>query len=64
METIAIVLKKFVTMMPSFEWTFLLHVGEVMVPFEFGNGGGPLAAPGEPTDRRREVSMIDPAPAT
>ena len=51
METIAIVLKKFVTMMPSFEWTFLLRVGKVMVPFEFGNGSSPLAAPGKPTDR-------------
>jgi hypothetical protein len=33
-----------VLVVPGFEWAFILHVGEVMVPFEFGNAGGPLGA--------------------
>ncbi len=33
---------KFVTMVETFEWPFLLNVGEVMVPFEFGDQCDPL----------------------
>src|SRR5271165_206154 len=35
---------KFVAMMPELEWTFVLHVGEVMVPLEFGDARDPLCA--------------------
>jgi hypothetical protein len=34
-------------MMPSFERPFLLHVGEIVVPFELGDAGDPLCAQGQ-----------------
>jgi len=34
-------------MMPALERPFLLHVGEVMIPFEFGDAGDPLRAQGQ-----------------
>jgi hypothetical protein len=36
--------QKLMAVMPSLEWTFVLHVGEVMVPFEFGDACDPLGA--------------------
>src|SRR5277367_492415 len=47
-ESVAIIPYEFMSMVPSLERTFLLHVGKVVVPFEFGDGCGPFAAPGEP----------------
>src|SRR5260370_4333303 len=41
-EPIAPLRKKFVTVTPALERTLLLHVGKMMVPFEFGNAGNPL----------------------
>src|SRR5260370_12643951 len=43
-EPIAPLRKKFVTVTPALERTLLLHVGKMMVPFEFGNAGNPLRA--------------------
>src|SRR5271167_1749099 len=33
---------KFVAMVPALEWTFVLHVSEVMIPLEFGDACNPL----------------------
>ncbi len=35
---------EFVTVMPALEWTLVLHVGEVMMPFELGDACDPLRA--------------------
>lgn len=41
-QAIACLRQKFVPVMPALEWTFLLYVGEVVVPFEFSNARDPL----------------------
>ena len=41
-DSIAVLRQKFVTVMPALEWPLLLHVGKVVVPFEFGDAGNPV----------------------
>jgi hypothetical protein len=38
---------KLMAMMPALERTFVLHVGEVMIPFEFGDAREPWGAKGK-----------------
>ncbi len=40
-NTVAVFGHEFVAVMPALELAFVLHVGEVMVPFEFGNARDP-----------------------
>jgi len=35
---------KFVAMMPALERTFILHVGEMVIPLKLGDAGDPLGA--------------------
>ena len=41
-DSVAVLRQKFVTVMPALERSFLLHVGKVVVPLEFGDAGNPL----------------------
>jgi hypothetical protein len=47
---------EFVAVMPGFEWTLVLYVGEVMVPFEFCDAGDPRGAQGQ---KREDAKRSD-----
>jgi hypothetical protein len=51
-----------VAVVPLLEWSLLLHVGEVMIPFQLGNSGDPFSAPGQETEGSRGCWVIEPTP--
>src|ERR1700740_313829 len=60
LEALAILGAKFMAMMPAFEWSFLLRIGEITIPLEPADNSGPLAPP--PDEAQRLKRRLDDRP--
>lgn len=54
---------EFVTVMPLLEWTLVLHIGKVIIPFEFGDACDPPRAHRRKGTTRNDVTIVEPTPA-
>lgn len=61
--SIARVCGDLVAVMPAFERTFVLDIGEVVVPFEFGDAGDSLCADRQKREDAERGRDVDPMPA-